>query len=138
MVKEAQNPQAIAKNRIKASHKFVSILAVVSILGFAAIVSSTLFDFDLNEYVDSLLMLIVGLGLVIEGQITRLRQIKEEGLTPTNFTHLVTVIIGVIAICAGIFSFPGIRFEHPTFLAVKGILSIIAIIFIIIQTWIIE
>src|SRR3989338_7204233 len=41
-------------------------------------------------------------------------------------------------IIAGILSSPYINFQNPSFLAIKGIVSIIAILVIIIQTWIID
>ena len=126
------------KKKIKASHKFVSVLAIVSIIGFLGIVSETLFNFELEFYVEASLMIIIGIGLAIEGQITRIKEIRTEGLTASNFTHLVTIIIGLIAIITGIFSLPGLRIESSGFLAVKGIIALIAIIIIIIQTWIVE
>jgi hypothetical protein len=130
--------QASKKHPVKASHRFVIVLALVSIVGFIGIVSETLFNYNLSFYVEALLMIIIGIGLVIEGKPLQLDKIKTEGLTPRNFTHLITVVIGTMAIIAGIFSIPTLRIEYQGFLAVKGIVSIIAIIIIIIQTWIIE
>jgi hypothetical protein len=46
------------------------------------------------------------------------------------------VVVGIIAIIAAILSIPQIGIENPTFLAIKGIISILAVVFIIIQTWI--
>jgi peptidoglycan/LPS O-acetylase OafA/YrhL len=132
------NKKEVPRRKVKASDMFVTILALVSIIGFAGIVSITLFNFDLTFYIEALLMVIIGAGLILEGQPLQLKRIKIEGLTPTNFTHLITVVIGVIALLAGIFSFPQIRIENSGFLAVKGIISIIAIIIIVIQTWIVE
>lgn len=126
------------KKKTKASHKFVIALALVSIIGFAGIVSSTLFNFNLSFYVEALLMVIIGIGFIIEGEVTKLGRIKHEGLSPKNFTKLTTVIIGVLAIFTGVFSFPAIRIEASGFLAVKGIIAVIAIIIIVIQTWITE
>jgi len=40
-----------------------------------------------------------------------------------------------VAIIAGVLSISQINIQHPVFLAIKGGISIIAIIFIIIQTW---
>ena len=138
---EGRQPASYASRKIKASHKFVVVLAIVSIVGFLGIVSRSLFGFDLDAYVEVLFLLVIGVGMIIEGQIKRLGVIKNEGLTPANFTHLITVIVGFIAIVAGIFSLPGIRevFEQwPGFLAVKGVVALIAIVIIIIQTWIVE
>ena len=84
-------------------------------------------------------MFVIGIGLVIEARVKTLKSISKK-LTQDNFTHLITAIIGVIAILAALFSFPllKIQIENPVFFAIKGIISIIAIAVIIIQTWIIE
>jgi len=122
---------------VRISQKFVTALAIVSILGFFGIVSQSFFDFDSGKYIESFLMLIIGVGLIIEAKVKKLKSLSKK-LTSNNITHLTTVIIGLIAIIAGIFSFPAINFSNPSFVAIKGIISIIAIAVIIIQTWIIE
>lgn len=122
--------------KVKVSQKFVTALAIVSILGFSGIVSQSFFNYDLSYYIESLLMFIIGIGLMLESKIKKLKSL-ERGLTSNNITHLTTVVIGFIAILAGIFSFPQIRFDIPGFVAIKGIIAIIAIIVITIQTWII-
>ncbi|MBU1051381.1 MAG: hypothetical protein KJ718_02395 [Nanoarchaeota archaeon] len=121
-----------------ASHKFVIALALVSIVGFLGIISATLFNFDMSFYVEAMLMIIIGLGFVVEGEITKLGRMKHEGLTPKNFTKLITVIIGVLAVLTGVFSIPAVRIEASGFLAVKGIIAVIAIVVIVIQTWVVE
>ena len=125
----------VVEGKVNVSQKFVGALAVVSILGFLGIVSQTIFEYDLSYYIESLLMLIIGIGLIVESKIRKLKSI-ERGITSNNLTHLTTVIIGGIAIIAGIFSFPPIRIINPAFLAIKGIISIIAVIVIVIQTWV--
>jgi len=130
--------QTDSERKTKASHKFIMILAIISIISFLGIVSKTLFDFSLGFYIEALWMLVIGIGFLIEGQIHHLKNIRSEGLTPRNFTNLTTVVIGVIAIATGIFSLPQIRIENSGFLAVKGIVSLVAIVIIIIQTWIVE
>jgi len=123
--------------KVKVSQKFVTALSIVSILGFVGIVSETLFEFNLGDYIEALLMLIIGVALIIESKVNKLKSL-ERGITPSNFTHLTTIIIGAIAVLAGVFSLPPIRITFPAFLAVKGIIAIIAIIVIIIQTWVID
>lgn len=126
------------KSKIKVSHYFVSVLSIVSIIGFIGIVSESLFYYDLGNYVEALLMLIVGIGLILEGKLTIFKKVKKEGLNSDNFAHLTTVVVGFVAMIAGVFSFPEIRFENPAFISIKGIVSIIAIIVIILETWIIK
>jgi hypothetical protein len=125
-------------SRIKLSHVFIIALALVSIVGFLGIVSETLFDYDAGFIVEGIWLITIGIGLIIEGKIARLKAIRNEGLTPKNFTNLTTVIIGILAIVAGTFSLPTMRIETHGFLAVKGIIAIIAIIVIVVQTWIIK
>lgn len=126
------------KSSTKVSHKFITTLSIVSILGFVGIVSHSLFDYDISYAVESLWLMIIGIGLIFEARIKKLKNIQKTGLTSNNFTHLITVIIGTISILAGFFSFPGIRLTNPAFIAIKGIIAIIAIVIIAIQTWIIE
>ena len=124
--------------KIKVSESFVIALAIVSILGFVGIVSGSLFNKNINSYVESLLMIIIGIGLIVEAEIKKLKNLKRQGITPRNFTHLTTAVIGIFAFLSGVLSFPAINLQNSSFLAIKGIVSIIAIIFIIIQTWVIE
>jgi hypothetical protein len=124
--------------KVKVSQGFVTALSIVSILGFIGIVSETLFGTDLRFYVEAFLMIVIGVGLNMEAQYDKIRSISKEGLNKDNFTNLTTIIIGDVAIIAGIFSFPLLRIDNPSFLAVKGIISIVAIVIIVIQTWIID
>ena len=128
----------VEKWKSKLSHKFIMILAVVSILGFAGIVSETIFNKNINLHVQALWMIAIGVGMITEAQIKSLKNLKSEGLTPNNFAHLTTAIIGLVTIFAGVFSFPNFGIVNPSFHAIRGIVSIIAIIVIIIQTWFIE
>ena len=124
--------------KVNVSESFVIALAVVSIIGFGGIVSESLFGENINPYTESLLMIVIGVGLIIEAEIKKLKNLKKEGLTPGNFTHLTTAIIGLFAFFSGLLSFPMIDVQNPSFLATKGIISVIAIVFIIIQTWIVD
>lgn len=129
--------QDLRQRRVKLSHKFITALSIVSILGFLGVISQTLFSYDLSGYVEAGLMLVIGAGMMLEANLQKIKTIKN-GLNSSNFTHLTTMIIGAIAILAGIFSLPPIRIETPGFLAIKGIMSIIAIIVIAIQTWVMD
>jgi len=121
----------------KVSSHFVTILAIVSILGFVGIISKTLFLKDMDGITDSLLMIIIGVGLVIESSLSKLFSLKN-GIDSNNFTNLITITIGIIAIIVGIIGLPFFKIENPSFFAMKGIISVIAIVIIIIQTWIVD
>ncbi|MFH1840340.1 MAG: hypothetical protein ABH849_04285 [Nanoarchaeota archaeon] len=138
VVKEIPEGRTLEKWKSKLSHKFIMILAIVSILGFIGIVSETLFNRNINLHVQALWMIAIGIGMITEAQIKSLKNLKVEGLTPNNFAHLTTAIIGMVTILAGIFSFPHFGVVNPSFHAIRGIVSIIAITVIIIQTWFIE
>ena len=134
--KVEKKPEECRDKKVKVSQKFITALAIVSILGFVGIISQSFFGYDASYYIESLLMFIIGIGLIVESKVKKLKSL-ERGLTSSNITHLTTVIIGSIAILAGIFSFPQIRFTIPGFVAIKGIIAIIAILVIAIQTWVI-
>lgn len=123
--------------KVYVSRSIFIALSIVSILGFLGIIGSSFFEFDSTDYIEALLMIIVGVALMIEAQVKELKSLAR-GFNSNNFTRLITVIIGVVAVISGIFSFPSIRFEGSAFLAVKGILALIAIVIIVIQTWVVE
>lgn len=126
----------IESPKSRASRKFVIALSVVSIIGFFSIMSESLFNFSIGDYIETLWMLALGLGLVLETSLIELRKIKRRGLSSEMLGKITMVIVGTMAIVAAILSLPQIDYQHATFLAVKGIISILAIVFIIIQTWI--
>lgn len=126
------------KKRAKASHVFVSVLAIVSIMGFAAIISESWFGFKLNIYVESLILLVLGVGFIFESEPKRVFKKKIKELDERNFGRLTTFVVGCLAVIAGILSFPYINIQHYVFLSVKGLISFIAIIFIVIQTWLVK
>ena len=122
------------KEKLKISLSFVSILAIVSILGFISIISKSFFEVDINLYIESLLLILIGAGFIMEANPKKIFN-KEKGLTSADFPKLTTFVIGILAILSGLLSFPFINLQHFVFLAIKGLISIIVIIFIIIETW---
>jgi len=122
----------------KVSKAFVNVLAIISIIGFLSIVSYTLFNTNLEGYIEALWLIILGLGFIIEARPRQLIIKIRNNLKEESFTAITTLIVGALALIAGTLSMPQINIQQTSFLAVKGIMSIIAIIFIIIQTWVLK
>jgi len=120
----------------RASRNFVIALSVVSIIGFLSIMSESLFNFSFTGYIESLWLLTLGSGLILETSIKKFKRVKSLGLTSDMLGKVTMIVVGFIAVVAAILSIPQINIQSPTFLAIKGIISILAIIFIIIQTWV--
>lgn len=136
MPKKKRQQKTNANNKISSS--FVTILAIISILGFVGIISFTLFGKDIEGYIEASWLMIMGLGFMAESGPINLYQSIQNKMTNRDFSSLTTFIVGVLAALAGLLSLPGIGIESQAFEAIKGVIAIIAIIFIIIQTWIIK
>lgn len=136
MPKKKRQQKTNANNKISSS--FVTILAIISILGFVGIISFTLFGKDIEGYIEASWLMIMGLGFMAESSPINLYQSIQNKMTNRDFSSLTTFIVGVLAALAGLLSLPGIGIESQAFEAIKGVIAIIAIIFIIIQTWIIK
>ena len=132
----AQN--SLPRKKSKASRNFVIALSLVSITGFASIMMSSLFSVNIDKYVTAVWLVTLGLGLVLETSLSKMKGVKHEGLSPEILGEFTMLIVGGIAIIAGILSIPQINIQNASFLAVKGIISILAIIFIVLQTWVAE
>ncbi len=135
-MEETEQKEGVLKRKSKASHSFVIALSIVSIVGFVSIVTESLFSYSINPYIESAWLIALGAGLIFETSVRELKSIKDDGLGPEMLGKLTMMIVGIIAIIAAIWSLPQIKSAQPVFLAIKGIVSILAIIFIIIQTWI--
>lgn len=136
MPKKKRQQKTNANNKISSS--FVTVLAIISILGFVGIISFTLFGKDIEGYIEASWLMIMGLGFMAESSPINLYQSIQNKMTNRDFSSLTTFIVGVLAALAGLLSLPGIGIESQAFEAIKGVIAIIAIIFIIIQTWIIK
>lgn len=121
-----------------ASRNFVIALSIVSIIGFVSIVLESLFNFVISAYLETLWLVVLGTGLILESSLKDFKKVKKKGLTSEYLGKLTMIIVGGIGVIAGLLSLPQINVQHHSFLAVKGIVSLLAIIFIIFQTWVTE
>lgn len=131
-------PKRKKKKRSRASKNFIIALSIVSIIGFLSITTQSLFNFSFENYIESLWLVTLGTALILETSFKELKRIKRQGLSPDMLGKITMIVVGALAIVAAILSIPQISIINPTFLAIKGIISILAIIFIIIQTWVNE
>lgn len=128
--------QKPVKSRI--SSHFVYILAIISIIGFLGIIVNSFFEVNIDEYVTFLWLIVMGIGFILISKPKDLYEGTKIEFDETKISRLTAFVIGLLAIIAGVLSIPQIGIQHPVFLAIKGVVSIISIIFIVIQTWIIH
>lgn len=119
---------------------FNMILAVVSIIGFMSIIIRTFSGTDASKFMDMLLLLLIGAGILLKMDLTKLSDLKEDGLTSAQFSRIIGIIIAVLAMLTGLFNVvPSDRIHNWSgFMAIKGIVAIIAIIVIVIETWVLR
>ncbi len=122
----------------RTSRNFVIALSIVSIIGFVSIVLESLFYLDVSNYIETFWLVALGSGLILETSIKELKSVKRKGLTSDYLGKITMIVVGGLAIIAGILSLPQINIQNVSFLAIKGIISILAIVFIILQTWVIK
>jgi len=133
-VKEKKEVKSTRKT--KTSKSFVVALSIVSMIGFLSIVLEDLFYVNINSYIQTLWLVTLGAGLILEVSLVKLKKIRTGGLTPEVLGEITMLVVGSMAAIAGVLSLPQINVQHPSFLAIKGVISLLAIIFIILQTWI--
>ena len=61
--------------QIKVSRRLVTALSILSIIGFAGVISKNIFSFDLDFYTEAALLIVIGIGLVVESRIKKLKSI---------------------------------------------------------------
>ena len=128
----------IKKEKRKVSTHFAAILALISIFGFLNIVLESFLDISISNYFDSMLLLMVGIGFLMAAKPRDLYENVKKQFTETSLSRLTTLVIGIIAIVSAILTLPQIDVAHDSLAMVKSIIAIIAIIFIFLQTWVLD
>ena len=133
--KEKERLKTVCK-AYRVSKSFIVVLALVSIMGFIGIISRTLYNANIDKVIESLWFLIMGVGFIIESKPLNLFKKINDSLNNSNFSAMTTLVVGLMALTAGILRVVGV--ENLAFSAIQGLISIIAIIFIIVETWVIK
>ena len=124
-------------SKIKVTPAFVYALGIISMLGFIAIIGNTWFNFAwLSENTESLILIVLGVGLILEGNMLLFRQMIKNGLTSSEITHIVTGIVGILSLVIGLVSLFG--YSSDVVIASKGIIASIAVFIILIQIIIVK
>lgn len=113
----------------KKENIFYIMLGIISIMGFLSIVIDVFTKIDLTKWVHSVILMLMGVGLIVVGEIKSI--IKDfEHASPLD---LITSTIGVMSIMSGLLSVPIFNLISPAFDGLKGIVSVLAIFLISLQ-----
>jgi len=120
--------------KIKAKPSFLLGLSLIAVIGFLYVIFSELNLFNVNTIIVNLTFIIVGVILLVEGNIIKLITNKLHGKTFfyklfTNVVALSTIIIGIIG---------NFNILSDFFSIARIIMSILAIIAIIIELFVID
>lgn len=126
------------KHKKRVSTKFKGVLALISIIGFIEILLRSFFNVSITDYSSFLWLMTMGIGLILITNPKIFLKRAKRNFNEASFSMLTTFVLGCMAIVAAILSFPLVNLEHPILSATMGIVSIISILFIIFQTWVIK
>lgn len=123
--------------RSKVSNSLIYSLAIISIIGFIGIMANVWLGLDLiMKNATAYMLIVLGFGLAVEGQIRRWKSYPNNGFSSNEIAHVVTGIIGMLAIFVGVLDFIGMTGANLA--ATQAIVSAIAVIIIVLQTWVID
>jgi len=122
----------------KGYKKFIFFLILIDLTGFASIASDNLFGENLLAYSEFAWIILFSLGMIMISDVKKIAKIRYKGFKSDNFASLVTFIIGVMAFIVSIFSLPQINLTSPILSSIKGIIALIAIIYVIFEAWVIK
>ena len=110
-------------------------LMIISVLGFTAILVSSLTGIDIGPWVDSLLFLIIGTALMISGGIRFFFKYFQEGLTPAELNRIVSIVVGIASAIVGIMTAPFFGIQAEVLNGIKAIIAVIAILTILAERY---
>lgn len=122
----------------KGYQKFLFFLVMIDLVGFGSIIADNFFDINLIAYGEFAWILLFSFAMIMLSDINKLISLGEKSFRSEHFASLVTCIIGIMAFFVAILSLPQINLTSPVIDSVKGIISIIAIVYIILEAWVIQ
>lgn len=126
------------KNKKKAVNRFVFMMTFVSLTGFFGIAMRTLFERNIDAYVEICWLVFLGIGLIWESNLKEIFGISKTGMRPDTFGKIVTLVVGVLAVVTGVLILPQIGWRTPALLAIQGVISMVAIVFILVQRFLLN
>lgn len=117
---------------------FLYVLAVVSMIGFLVIFLKSTFSVDILPFQEGILLMVLGVGLAVEGRIRSIFRMHKNGFTKDEISHISASVVGMMAFVVGFISLPFIAYTNPTFEGIKGIVSGIAIVVIFVEAFLIK
>ena len=112
---------------------FVYILTAISILSFISIILKYSSGFDLNPLVETLIFLLIGMGLIIQ---SRIRVVIKNGIQRDEVLNVVALVVGIAILITGLLGYPLFNIDNPIFNAYKILASSIAILVIALNTFV--
>jgi hypothetical protein len=122
----------------KGYKKFLFFLILIDMTWFASVVADNLLGLSLGDYGEFAWVFLFGAGLLIMSNAKRVVRIRKTGFKSDNFANLATFIIGILALVTAFLSLPQFNITSPVLSAIKGILALIAIIYVILEAWVIR
>ena len=119
---------------------FMKYLASVSILGFLVVTLDAFFEINLNPWVSGLIFVIIGTGLTLAGSMWAVVRFSD-GLNSTEIAHILTTVVGILAIIMGILLLP-IQFlsniNLPAFDGIRGTIALFCIVLISVEAFFVK
>jgi hypothetical protein len=113
-------------------------MILIDLVWFFTVVADYLLGMKTSVYFDFFWVLLFAMGLLIISDVNKIWNIRHEGWHSENFANLITFVIGILAIITAFASLPSIHKSSPVFTAIKGILALIAIFYVVIETWLVK
>ena len=123
-------------SRNKTRKGFDDALTFISIFGFLVIALNSFTSFDLSPWTASVLMLVAGIALMIEGRVFTIREWGRDGIQPPEVPFIFTIIFGMFTIIVGFLVMPIIGMTGPQISTIVGMVAIMSIAFISLQKWV--
>jgi len=122
----------------KGYKKFLFFLIMIDLTWFGSVVLDNLFGLSFQDYGEFAWTFLFAAALILMSDLKRIARMGVEGFDAENFSSLATFIIGIVALITAILSLPQIAVESPTMNATKGIIALIAIIYVFLDALILK
>lgn len=115
---------------------FFNTIAIISLFLFIVIALGSFTSIDLSSWIVGISLIIAGAGFIFVGQITSINKWIKDGVQKGEISFVITIVLGLMAVVIGILALPVVGVISQTSSQAIGLISLIAIVYIILLSWV--
>ncbi len=122
----------------KTRRGFDDSITLISLFLFLVILLNSFTKINLTPWLTTVVMLLAGAGLMLEGKILTIKDWSKDGIQKLEIPYILSIVFGMFTLVVGILSMPMINIASPQMAFITGLVAASSMVFISLERWVFD